>query len=132
MRIPDVVPLFNEHFTERHVLYVLYHLSVQVGDVAAAQIICLVIVLQFSKASPYWMLSSISFAWHVSVLLQSSRRHSRFFAVYIVLVVRSVVRHLKVNTIFFDCILMCRIFSVIVLMASASLPEYCMRLGSDP
>ena len=46
-RIPDAVPLFNEHFAERHILDVLNHLAVQVGDVAAAaQVVGMVVELQ--------------------------------------------------------------------------------------
>ena len=46
-RIPGAVPLFNEHFAERHILDVLNHLAVQVGDVAAAaQVVGMVVELQ--------------------------------------------------------------------------------------
>lgn len=46
-RIPDAVPLFNEHFAERHILDVLNHLAVQIGNVAAAtQVVGMVVELQ--------------------------------------------------------------------------------------
>ena len=46
-RIPNAIPLFNEHFAERHILDVLNHLAVQVGDVAAAaQVVGMVVELQ--------------------------------------------------------------------------------------
>ena len=43
----DIFLQINEHFAERHVLYVLYHLAVQIGDVAAAaQMVGMVVELE--------------------------------------------------------------------------------------
>ena len=58
-RIPDVVALFNEHFAERHILDVLNHLAVKIGDVtAAAQVVWMVVELQLLVCVGSWKLFS--------------------------------------------------------------------------
>lgn len=44
-RIPDVVALLNEHFTERNILDMMHHLTIKVGEVTTAAQMVWVILL---------------------------------------------------------------------------------------
>ena len=113
-RIPDAVPLFNEHFAERHILDVLNHLTVQVGDVAAAaQVVGMVVELQLLVCV---RILEIVFQCQGTGLRRFGRTvvATESLSVHIVVVVRSVVRHLKDSIIILNYLLLGGIFLFII------------------
>ena len=92
----------------------LYHLSVQVGDVAAAaQMVGMIVELQVFVGVAFLevVLRCVGLShgsFHRAVVTAES------FTVHIVVIVRSVVRHPKCSIIFFDCLQLLTIFNIIV------------------
>lgn len=104
-RIPNAVPLFNEHFAERHILDVLNHLAVQVGDVAAAQVVGMVVEPQLLVCV---RILEVVFQCQGTDLRSLGRTvvAAESLSVHIVVVVRSVVRHLKGSIIILNYLLL--------------------------
>ena len=116
-RVPRVVALLDEHFTERYILDVLHHLTVKIGDIVRdTQMVGMIVELQL-----------LIVIVRLEVAVDSSRLdHPRpcrigrivvaaeALAVHIVVVVLTIVRHTEVGIVVLDDLLLAVILRLII------------------
>ena len=98
-RIPNVIALLNEHFTERNILDMLHHLTVKVGDVTTATQVVWVIVELHLLVCIAFLEVVLRCSCHSTCLrsLQAAVIAAEALAIDIIVVVLAIVRHCKGN-----------------------------------